>query len=293
MKIVKFKGGLGNQLFQYTFIRLLQIEFNCSDVKADFSYYDNVKNDNVRVLRLKELNVSIEEVTESNLSRILKLKRLGNPKKIIYKVILFIESTLNKKYYFESDMRYKDLSKMLNYGYYDGYWQSWKYVDSIKEILKKELAFKNALTNKTQEIISLFQSQESVFLGVRRGDYLTHAKNRELYGSFSDEYYKRAIDYIKKHTRKPVFYVFSNDIEWVKHNINFNCNVIFRDDKDVSDIEELFIMASCKHAIIVNSTYYWWGAWLIENPEKIVIAPEKWFANEKAIDIIPDTWVKM
>ena len=90
------------------------------------------------------------------------------------------------------------------------------------------------------------------------------------------------------------FYIFSNDIEWVKSNMNFDQKVTYFDNKNgIDDFEELFIMASCKHAIIPNSTFHWWGARMISNPEKIVICPEKWFADNKKIDIIPPSWIRI
>ena len=101
--------------------------------------------------------------------------------------------------------------------------------------------------------------------------------------------------YIKERIENPVFYVFSNDIEWCKNNIDWlDYNVKFRNKEDqVDDFEELIIMSSCKHAIVVNSTYNWWGAYLIENPNKIVCCPDRWFFDDKPIDIIPDNWVRI
>ena len=135
--------------------------------------------------------------------------------------------------------------------------------------------------------------QNSVFVGIRRGDYLKKANIRK-YGMTDVGYYVKALDYIVNHVENPVFYVFSDDINWAKANIIFPEKVIFRDKEcQVSDEEELFLMASCKHAIISNSTFNWWGAWMINNPNKIIIAPEKWFKDGEKIDIIPDDWIRM
>lgn len=293
VKIVKFKGGLGNQLFQYSFLRTLQVNHNCGEVKADLSYYTDLKNDKVRVPRIKQLNIKFEEADEKDRKSVCFLKHIGNPQSLLYKASLYFEKTINGRYYFESNRSYRDPNRLLKYDYYDGYWQSWRYLEGIEDILREEITPSRGLSKRTEETISKLKNENAVFLGIRRGDYLESAYNRKHYGSFNIEYYTKAIEHIKSKIENPIFYIFSNDINWVKDNMEFNANVVYRDDEEqISDVEELFIMASCKHAIIVNSTFYWWGAWLINNQDKIIIAPSKWFADDKPIDIIPDTWIK-
>ncbi len=294
VKIVKFKGGLGNQLFQYSFLKALQIKYQCTDVKADLSYYNDVKNDNIRVPRIEKLNVKIDKAEKNELRNICYFEHSGNPMSLVYKGSIFVEKTFNKNYFYESDRGYRNPENLLKYHYFDGYWQSWRYLEGIEEIIKEEIKLKSGISQKTEETIKKIRTQNAVFLGIRRGDYLASEKSRKHYGSFGPEYYLRAVDYIKKRVDNPVFYIFSNDIKWVKDNMEFNCDVIYRDEEEqTSDVEELFIMSACQHAIIVNSTFYWWGAWLIDNNEKIVIAPKKWFADDKPIDIVPDSWVKI
>lgn len=294
MKVVKFKGGLGNQLFQYAFLRALKLKYNCKNVKGDFSYFSDLKNDSIRVPRIDSFNIKIEKANNIDLSQVNLFKHQGNPLCLVYKLLIYIETLLNKRYFFEKDRGYRNLEQLTNHEYFDGYWQSWRYIEGIEGTLRRELILKSNLSKKTSDILRKIKNENSVFVGIRRGDYLATAKARKHFGSFGIEYYQCAIDYIKERTESPIFYIFSNDIQWVKQNMIFNCNVIFRDDEETtSDTEELTIMAACKHAIIVNSTFYWWGAWLINNPNKIVIAPRKWFADEKPIDIVPDSWVKM
>lgn len=294
MKIVKFKGGLGNQLFQYSFLRALQLNYKCNDVKGDFSYYNNVENDNIRIPRIEKLKVKINKVTEEELSKVCLLKHSGNPMSLNYKSRIFFEKTFNKNYYFEKDRDYRNPRDILHFQYFDGYWQSWRYLEGIENELRKEISLKDGLSNKTKETIKKISSENVVFLGIRRGDYLATRKSRKHYGSFENAYFNRAIEIIKDKIDNPIFIVFSNDIKWVKRNIEFNGQVIYREDEDqTSDVEELFLMASCKHAIIVNSTFYWWAAWLIENKNKIVIAPRRWFADGSPIDIVPDNWIKI
>lgn len=294
MKIVKFKGGLGNQLFQYAYIKALELKYNCKNVKGDFSFFNDIKNDNIRVPRIEKLNVKIEKAVDSDLKQVCLFDHYGNPMELKYKGFIFIENILNRKYFFEKDRGYRDINGLLSYEYFDGYWQSWRYLEGIESELRTEITPKFELSKKTEEKIKQVKKENAVFLGVRRGDYVEIPKNLKHYGTFGEEYYTNAIKYIKERVENPVFYIFSNDINWVKSNMNFDCDVIYRDDEEqTSDIEELFIMAACKHAIIVNSTFYWWGAWLMSNADKIVIAPKNWFFDNKPIDIVPDVWVKM
>jgi hypothetical protein len=296
MKIVKFKGGLGNQLFQYVFLRRLELVYN-EKAKADFSYYRNIENDNVRIPRILRLNTNLNIANEEDIRNVLIFKLKDNPKKIKYKVKIFIEKSFNRKYYFEKNRNHINIDKILKYEYFDGYWQSWKYLMGIEDELKQEIKLKN-ISDSLQELINNLSSQNSVFIGIRRGDYISNSKMIKKFGIFNFNYYLKAIEIIKRKIKNPIFYVFSNDIEWVKNNMSFHQKlddkVIYNDTfQNLSDEEELFLMAACKNAIIPNSTYYWWAAWLINNKDKIIIAPKKWFADDSPIDIVPETWIKL
>lgn len=294
-KVVKFKGGLGNQLFQYTFLRNLELKYGFK-VKGDFSYYNYFKFDTIRKPRILDLNVQIEIADENELRKLFlfNIPFGKNPKSFFYKPRIILEILFNNKYYFEKNRDYKVIEDIIHYKYFDGYWQSWKYVESIREILKKDLKLKRGLSEKNMNFINNISKEEAVFIGVRRGDYVNSKKAIKIYGVFNEEYYNKAIEIMKKKLKSPKFYVFSNDIDWVMKNMKFNEKVSFRTEQDqTSVLEELFVLGSFKHAIIPNSTFYWWGAWLIENDKKIVIAPNKWFANGRKIDIVPPSWLKL
>ncbi len=294
MKVVKFKGGLGNQLFQYVFMKALALQDSTHPIKADFLIYHHVRNDNVHVPRILDLNVNIEYATDADLQVVRKFKQRGNPKGYLSKFITACEIILNRAYYFERDRRHRELSTLYPFGYLDGYWQSWRHVQGLENELKKELTLKREMSPKSLEMIAKIKQTNAVFIGVRRGDYLATPANIKRYGSFGMDYYSSAIAYIKAREDNPVFYIFSDDIDWVKHNLQFDGDVVYREkEEQTSDTEELLIMASCQHAIIVNSTFQWWGAWLISHPSKIVIAPQKWFADGGLVDIVPDSWVTL
>ncbi|WGS63879.1 alpha-1,2-fucosyltransferase [Marinitoga aeolica] len=295
IKFVKFKGGLGNQLFQYAFLKNIERYCNCK-VKGDFSHYNNlIKEDLIRVPRILKMNVNIDIATEKDLKKVLIFKSFKfNPKSKKYKMSTVFETLFNRKYFFEFDRKYRTVKDIINYIIFDGYWQSWRYVKNVEKILKKEITLRDKISKKNAIFIDKVTKEESVFIGIRKGDYHSTKKSMNRYGIFDENYFNRAIEIIKRKVLNPKFYVFSNDIDWVKNNIKFDEKVIYREKKDqVNDLEELFVLGSFKHAIIVNSTFYWWGAWLINNKDKIVIAPKEWFNDGSKIDIVPPEWIKL
>ena len=288
MKIVKLKGGLGNQMFQYSFAKLLQKKCN-EDVKLDTSYFSSTEGDPIRKLRLLNFNTSIEIASDDEIANTCFFKHRTNPLGLKNKMQTIIEGVFNKKKKKKKTRAYTRLEKIQRYSYFDGYWQSWRYVDEIWDSVSKDFSPNYKLDFRTENMIREVESCNSVFIGIRRGDYTKYVSH---YGSFGQEYYDKAMEYIEQFVDKPVYYIFSNDIEWVKSNIQFGDRVVvFRETSDiVNDFEELVLMSKCKHSIIINSTYHWWGARLNEYKGKVVVAPKKWFFDDEPIDIVPPRW---
>lgn len=290
MKIVKLKGGLGNQMFQYAFGCLLH-SLTGEEVKLDLTDYSMLEKDHLRKPRILDYCCTLQVASEEEVRRQLVLKKLSKPLTMAWKIKTAIEGLVNEKYFLEKNRKYVDVSSITQYKYYNGYWQSYRYIEAINDTLEKEFTPRKDISENTKMMIQKVQNCESVFVGVRRGDYLAERKH---YGFFDSTYYEKAIQIILEHVKKPILYVFSNDIEWAKSNINFGgVPVVFRTPElQTSDFEELQIMRSCRHAIIVNSTFHWWGAYLIANEEKVVVCPKKWFADDKKIDIFPENWIQ-
>lgn len=131
---------------------------------------------------------------------------------------------------------------------------------------------------------------------VRRGDYINNPETFKLHGVCGLDYYHAAIEYITKRTNTPVFYIFSDDISWAEENIKSKNQMIFvKETPHGKDYFEMYLMSVCKHNIIANSSFSWWGAWLNKSPEKIVIAPKKWM-NETSIDttdLVLKNWIRI
>lgn len=133
----------------------------------------------------------------------------------------------------------------------------------------------------------------AVSLHVRRGDYVQNPHVLRDFGICSPQYYTRACEYMKAHTNTPTFFVFSDDIAWVKEQLAVP-NAVYVEDSALSPAEELMLMRTCAHHIIANSSFSWWGAWLNPKPEKIVIAPTPWFDRTPYnAHIIPSSWIQL
>jgi len=172
------------------------------------------------------------------------------------------------------------LKPFLNY--YEDYFQSEKYFADCKEEIRKEFQFKENLQ---------IPDGETVAIHIRRGDYVKFA---DIHLVCTPIYYEKAITYIQNKVENPIFYVFSEDLEWVGQNINIPSDSIFVDyNPNMPSSHDMQFMSLCKHQIISNSSYSWWAAWLNQNPDKIVVAPDKWFADGMETDIYTDNMVRI
>ena len=128
---------------------------------------------------------------------------------------------------------------------------------------------------------------------IRRGDFVTNINNKKVYDICDVDYFQKAIQIIKNKVENPVFFIFSDDVEWAKNNINFyGCQVYSEDGTDTLD-EKLRLMSSCKHFIISNSTFSWWAQYLSNYDKKIVISPNKWYATNLESNLLEDNWIKI
>jgi hypothetical protein len=173
--------------------------------------------------------------------------------------------------------------------FFRGIWQSELYFDLAKGKVKEIYSFqKDRLSTKTQKMLRIIEEKNAVSIHVRRGDYLHH---NNLGGMCTIDYYKHAIEYISSHTCMPHFFIFSDDVEWVKETFIME-NVTFVDHNRGKDSwQDLYLMSKCKHNIIANSTFSWWGAYLNSNERKIVIAPKYWFVRTSSDDIVNKQWI--
>ena len=263
MIIVRIIGGLGNQLFQYAMARSISEKLGI-EFKLDISGFENYKLHNG--YRLNQFNIIENIATNEEIKKFRGYE--GIFRRILNKLGLDIkrpESYYQEKFY----MRYNEGVFSDNF-YFDGYWQNCRYFEDIREILLKELTPKN-ISNQAKLYLKTID-ENSVSIHIRRGDYL---KLQNIYNILSVDYYQEAIKILTKTHKNLNFFVFSDDIEWCKNNLNIEATYI----EKTTDIDDVFLMSKMGFNIISNSTFSWWGAWLNEN-NKIVITPKKWF-NKK------------
>ncbi|BBC24666.1 alpha-1,2-fucosyltransferase [Pseudanabaena sp. ABRG5-3] len=294
MIIVRLIGGLGNQMFQYAAARRLA-EKHSTILKLDITQFETYK---LRKYDLHCFHIWEHLATRNEINQI-----LGNSQNIINRTVRKVSRELGLKYLqnnklvrersFAFDSNILDVPDNI---LLDGYWQSEKYFADITNILRREFVVKYQQDALSQRIADVIRSTESVSLHVRRTDYVQNAVTNKVHGTCDRDYYDRCVRYISERILNPHFFIFSDEPQWAIENLQIsfpttivNCNNTSRDYEDIR------LMSMCKHNIIANSSFSWWGAWLNSNYSKIVCAPKQWFADSSrdTRDIIPDLWIKL
>lgn len=294
MIVVKLIGGLGNQMFQYAAGSALA-SLHDTKLYLDTSHL-NIDSNNAytkREFELGKLNINANIANQQILNNfnfneskwMLRLKKTF-PK--FFKKIIFNEHHFNfHKVFFD----------MPATTYLNGYWQSEKYFLNIKHKLISEFSLLKNSSEKTFSIEQQIKKTNSVSIHVRRGDFVSLKSATNFHGNLKLDYYKEAVDIIKSKIENPTFFIFSDDINWCCNQFEFLESKFFVDSLNLntSAHDELALMQLCKHNIIANSSFSWWGAWLNLNPDKICIAPKNWFAvkNLNTADLIPKTWIEL
>ncbi len=291
MIIVNISGGAGNQLFNYAFGRSLS-EFYKVPLKLDITGY---KHDRLRNYVLTDFNICGDYATPEEVARLKKT----DPGSLLSK-LHYIREALKprdrRSYIRESSFSFDEKVfglDMKRDRYFKGRWQSEKYFKAIEGSLRSELELKPALQDdRYRQMGEVIGSAEAVSLHVRRGDYASSKSTNLVHGTCPVEYYRRAVDEIREKAADPKFFIFSDDIEWVKQNLDFVGPAEYVSGRGFSDSQELSLLSLCRHHIISNSTFSWWGAWLCRDAGKVVIAPKRWFGyvTNDTKDLLPAGW---
>jgi hypothetical protein len=278
--IVGCIGGLGNQMFQYAYF--LRLNENYQNMYFDISNFANYKLHNGYEL---ERIFSIQTVTPPQ--HLLKNFKTGFLAKLLSKF------ELNNKHIIQNNMHFDIKYLHIKHDcYLSGYWQSEKYFKTISNKIKQAFTF-GTLDNANSKIAKQIKYTNSVSIHIRRGDYVNHPKHGEI---CTLNYYHNAINLIKSIVDNPIFYVFSDDIQWCQTNLFPDGIAVYVNGNDwKNSYKDMHLMSLCKHNIIANSSFSWWGAWLNTNEDKTVIAPKIWF-NDPSIDtkdLTPINWIKL
>ncbi|MFT5759980.1 MAG: hypothetical protein ACI9LM_004764 [Alteromonadaceae bacterium] len=285
MIIVKITGGLGNQLFQYAIGRALSLKLGC-ELVLDTSFYPQQK---LRKYELDKFHIAARLATK------IEINKSGAGHHIIARLIrkLGLTSLLYPNYIEELEsISFVSAIDQCQAGcYLDGYWQNPNYFQKYKDTLCKDFEPIIPISKPAKKWLDKVLTTDSVSLHVRRGDYIQNAHTNSLHGTCSLEYYCNAIAHMKRQVKTPIFYIFSDDIQWCKDNLSFIDNANFIDNT-TSAIDDLVLMQNCTANIIANSTFSWWGAWLNPRQENLV-APADWFCSKErnSLEIYPKSWL--
>jgi hypothetical protein len=297
MIIVRLLGGLGNQLFQYTIGRTLSLKKNVP-LFVETSAYDHY---DPRGYKLFHYKVKATIATENEVK---KISNIYESNKLYARLYRGVEKKLLPKYkwlYYQEDEYYKYEPQLMKTSVpvmLEGFWQNYKYYEFIYPEILEELTLKDEY--KADYNTGLFseikQNSGSISIHIRRGDYVSVPGNLNWFGVMPICYYNKAIEYINSKIQSPVYYIFSDDLNWAKSNLNIKGSTVFVDLGEGKDYLELDAMSKCRHNIIANSSFSWWAAFLNKNPDKIVIAPAQWLAGKevnKHVEIQFPGWIKM
>jgi hypothetical protein len=276
-------GGLGNQLFQYAVGKAVAERNNCKLILD--TRETNAKGAHWR-FALSHFNISAIIGDDSNLPPI-----RSNP------IPYYLWRCFGKspKFIRETHLGYNETINTLGGNtYLHGYFQSEKYFAESAKELHQDLQLSTPASDENKQWLDRIDTSNSISLHVRRGDYLASG---DAYAVCNQDYYTRAIQHIANHLdTDPTIFVFSDDPAWAKENIETGYKTHFSDHNDGSKhYEDLRLISRCKHNITANSTFSWWGSWLNQNPDKIVVAPKNWFGKQKMHnpDITPDSWQRI
>ena len=291
MIIANCLGGLGNQMFQYAFGRALSLRRKvpfCLDV-GDFSWYGLREYQLENVFTLKPVMAS-----QADLRKVLGLRASSLARRLLLKKRF--AAFRGEKLIIEPQVAYwPPVLAAPEDCYLIGHWVSEKYFKDFEDVIRADFSFKTPLSALNSGLAGQMRACASVSLHIRRGDIANDPGTLAVHGLCSPEYYKRAVDHIVASVKEPEFFIFSDDIQWAKENlsIGFKCHYVDH-NKGADSFNDMRLMSLCRHHIIANSTFSWWGAWLNPRADKIVLAPQRWFAaNLDSSDIVPRLWTRL
>lgn len=273
MIVVKLIGGLGNQMFQYATAKALALE------KKQKLYIDTsaFKNYDLHAYGLHHFNIKAKEYKQKSKW----YRKIKNKLKLVTN-------------YKEASFRFNpELFKIKTKDtFLYGYFQSEDYFLNHRTTLLEDFKITSKLKKETEVLLNNISKTNAVSIHIRRGDFLQH----DVHNTSKADYYNTAMQCIEDKIEQPTYYLFSDDIEWVKNNFKTNFKAVFVDFNDaLTGFEDLKLMSHCQHNIVANSSFSWWSAWINTNPDKIVIAPKKWFNGDQYdyTDVVPKSWIKI
>ena len=286
--ITRLIGGLGNQLFQYAAARALALRHGAA-VKLDLTGFEAY---GLRRYELGNYPIAAQVARAEEIAAIVRPVPAG----IFARIMTRLQGPL-PSHYREPHFHYDEgLARQKLPLYMDGYWQSDRYFADAADILRRDLSPLDPLEPENARVAELIRSCSAVSLHVRRGDYVTNSHTNAYHGVCSLDYYRTAVAHVCAALPEAHFFIFSDDHDWTRTNLDLGYPATFVEanppDRGFRDIQ---LMSMCHHHVIANSSFSWWGAWLNPSPNKIVVAPQRWFAgtDKNTDDLVPAGWVRL
>lgn len=306
MIYLSIKGRLGNQMFQYAFARALQEKLS-KNILIDWHHVlESDKNEPGVGFQnsLKDFHVApFDSIDNSQYKKYMSFSQQMAFRK--YEKTFPYGGSILEKQKFETDFYHKhkkqgmfyfengyldfDLSKVPKNVFLSGYFESTEYFKNIENELKDEFTPKQDKLEHNKKLYEDIENSQSVCVSVRRGDFLKSA----FHNVCRTEYFMQGMDIIKEKVPNAKFFIFSNDVQWIKENVDFKYPVVFEEGSDPV-WEKLRLMYSCKHFVLSNSTFSWWAQYLSRNENKVVVAPDRWFNDEFKSELLNnDSFIKI
>ena len=279
--VVHLYGGIGNQLFQYTFGEYVRSKYQM-DVYYDISSFGVLAT--FRDLQIKSVvkEIPVFETNKYFFSRHTRFYRRISRWVFSHKPgVRYFDNAIDEMAFTHKDWRLI---------YLDGYWHNKKYAEWIIQNKINLYLPQGVMPESLNQYISFIKENNVISVHIRRGDYL-NAVNRAHLGVCTLEYYQKAIEIIKQRVDNPSFLFFSDDTGWVKDNFELGRSDMIVENEDIPPFWYIYLMSLCSHNIMSNSTFSWWGNFLNTNPDKITIAPIRWFLDEENPKFYNDNWI--
>ncbi|BAC09868.1 alpha-1,2-fucosyltransferase [Thermosynechococcus vestitus] len=275
MIIVRLCGGLGNQMFQYA-AGLAAAHRIGSEVKFDTHWFDATCLHQGLELR-RVFGLELPEPSSKDLRKVLGACVHPAVRRLLSRRLL--RALRPKSLVIQPHFHYwTGFEHLTDNVYLEGYWQSERYFSNIADIIRQQFRFVEPLDPHNAALMDEMQSGVSVSLHIRRGDYFNNPQMRRVHGVDLSEYYPAAVATMIEKTNAERFYVFSDDPQWVLEHLKLPVSYTVVDhNRGAASYRDMQLMSACRHHIIANSTFSWWGAWLNPRPDKVVIAPRHWF----------------
>ncbi len=276
LHVVQLTGGLGNQMFQYAFYRKLLFLGKIAKIE-DESGYEAAGTREKHLYKAFGITYERPTAAEMRLLTDSSMKLISRIRRKLF--------GRKKKSYIEKQFNYNPEALLQECAYYEGCWQSEKYFGDVEGELRKAFTFRCEIPKESRAVLERIGACNAVSMHIRRGDYLAEEQQKVYGGICTPQYYERAVALIRERVKDAKFFVFTNDADWAREHMAGNDFEIVDCNGEDAGYLDMLLMSRCRHHIIANSSFSWWGAWLNPHREKIVVAPAKWLNGRDCRDI--------